>query len=41
MADEVILIEAEGGVQRIALREMLDDFVRDADDFEALRVCVG
>ena len=33
-ADGVILIETEDGVQRMAVREMFDDF-------EALKVCLG
>ncbi len=39
--DEAILIETEGGVQRMRLCKMLDDLERDLENFEALRVCVG
>ena len=39
--DEVILIETEDGVQRRTVCKMFDSFERDADDLEALKVCVG
>ncbi len=39
--DGVILIEDEDGVQRMTAREMFDSFERDAEDLEALKICVG
>ncbi len=39
--DEVILFETETGLERMTVRQMLDEFEGDAEDFEALKVCVG
>lgn len=36
-----ILIEGEGGFERMTADEMFDSFERDAADLDALRVCVG
>ncbi len=37
----MILIETEDGVQRMTVREMFESFEHAAENFEALKVCVG
>ena len=39
--DEVITFETETGLERMTVRQMLDEFEGDEADFEALKVCVG
>ena len=38
---EAIMFESETGLERMTVRQMLDKFEGDAEDFEALKVCVG
>ena len=39
--DEVITFETETGLERMTVRQMLDEFEGDEADLDALRVCVG
>ena len=38
---EAIMFETETGLERMTVRQMFDEFAGDAEDFEALKVCVG
>lgn len=31
----------DGNIERLTVREMMEEFERDADDLAALRICVG
>ncbi len=39
--DELIWTETDGIAERMTAREMFDSFERDAEDLEALKICVG
>ncbi len=35
------MFETETGLERMTVRQMLDEFEGELEDFEALKVCVG